>query len=144
MSTYTRLTVYTDGASRGNPGPAVAGIHIVDETTSETVVDLGFALGIATNNVAEYQAVLHAVKWLLAHQELLADDIHISFRMDSNLVVSQLSGSMKIKAPKMQQLAGKVKAHLRQLPGTHTFDHIPREENKYADRLANDILDNGV
>jgi ribonuclease HI len=141
MGTYTRLTVYTDGASRGNPGLAASGIHIVDETTSETVVDLGFALGIATNNVAEYQAVLHAVEWLLAHKELLADDIHISFRLDSNLVVSQMSGSMKIKAPKMQQLAGKVKAHLRQLPGTHTFDHIPREENTYADRLANDVLD---
>jgi ribonuclease H / adenosylcobalamin/alpha-ribazole phosphatase len=135
MGNYTRLTIYTDGASRGNPGLA---------TTSETVVDLGFALGIATNNVAEYQAVLHAVEWLFMHKELLADDIHIRFRLDSNLVVSQMSGSMKIKAPKMQQLAGKVKAHLRQLPGTHTFDHIPREENTYADRLANDILDNGV
>jgi len=144
MGNYTRLTIYTDGASRGNPGLAASGIHIVDDTTSETVADLGFALGIATNNVAEYQAVLHAVEWLFAHKELLADDIQISFRMDSSLVVSQLSGSWKIKDPNLQQLAGKVKAHLRQLPGTHTFDHIPREENKYADRLANDTLDNGV
>ncbi len=144
MGNYTRLTVYTDGASRGNPGRAASGIHIVDDTTSETVVDLGFALGIATNNVAEYQAVLHAVEWLLAHRELLADDIHISFRLDSNLVVLQLSGSWKIKNPKLQQLAGEVKAHLHQLPGTHTFEYIPREENKYADRLANDMLDKGV
>ena len=144
MGNYTRLTIYTDGASRGNPGLAASGIHIVDDTTSETVADLGFALGIATNNVAEYQAVLHAVEWLFAHKELLADDIQISFRMDSRLVVSQLLGSWKINAPNLQQLAGKVKAHLRQLPGTHTFDHIPREENKYADRLANDTLDNGV
>lgn len=53
MGNYTRLTVYTDGASRGNPGLAAAGIHIVDETASATVADLGFALGIATNNVAE-------------------------------------------------------------------------------------------
>jgi len=94
--------------------------------------------------VAEYQAVLHAVAWLFAHKELLADDIQISFRMDSSLVVSQLSGLWKIKDSNLQQLAGKVKAHLRQLPGTHTFDHIPRAENKYADRLANDTLDNGV
>ncbi len=144
MGNYTRLTIYTDGASRGNPGLAASGIHIIDDTTSETVVDLGFALGIATNNVAEYQAVLHAVEWLLTHKELLADDIHISFRMDSSLVVSQLSGSWKIKDPNLQQFAGKVKAHLRQLPGTRTFDHIPREENTYADRLANDMLDNGV
>jgi ribonuclease HI len=100
MGNYTYLTIYTDGASRGNPGPAAAGIHMVDETTSETVVDLRFRLGIATNNVAEYQAVLHAVAWLLAHQELLADDIHISFRMDSMLVVSQLSGLWGNKRPK--------------------------------------------
>ena len=144
MSNYTRLTIYTDGASRGNPGPAASGIHIVDDTTLETVVDLGFALGIATNNVAEYQAVLHAVARLFTHKELLADDIHISFRMDSILVVSQLLGLWKIKDPNMQQLAGEVREHLHQLPGTHTFDHIPREENTYADRLANDMLDNGV
>jgi len=143
MKRYTHLTVYTDGASRGNPGLAASGIHMVDETTSETVIDLGFPLGIATNNVAEYQAVLHAVEWLLAHQELLADEIHIRFRLDSQLVVSQLSGLWEIKDPKMQQLAGEVKAHLRQLPGTHTFDLIPREENRYADRLANDTLDKG-
>jgi RNase H len=93
MGKYTHLTIYTDGASRGNPGPAASGIHIVDATTSETVADFGCALGIATNNVAEYQAVLHEVKWLLTHKELLADDIHISFRLDSSLVVSQLSGS---------------------------------------------------
>ncbi len=141
MGNYTRLTVYTDGASRGNPGPAASGVHIVDDMTSETVVDLGVALGIATNNVAEYQAVLQAVAWLLAHKELLADDIHISFRLDSSLVVSQLLGLWKLNAPKLQQLAGEVRKHLRQLPGTHTFEHIPREENTYADRLANDTLD---
>ncbi len=144
MGNYTRLTIYTDGASRGNPGLAASGIHIVGDTTSETVVNLGFALGIATNNVAEYQAVLHAVEWLLAHKELLADDIHISFRMDSILVASQLLGLWKIKDPNMQQLAGEVREHLHQLPGTHTFDHIPREENKYADKLANDTLDSGI
>jgi ribonuclease HI len=143
MGTYTRLTVYTDGASRGNPGLAAAGIHIVDETTSQTVVDLGFALGITTNNVAEYQAVLHAAQWLLAHKELLADDIHISFRLDSSLVVSQLSGQAKINYPHLQQLAGEVRARLHQLPGTHTFEYIPREENKDADRVANDTLDKG-
>ena len=67
MSNYTHLTIDTDGASRGNPGHASAGVHIVDDTTKETVKDLRFALGIATNNVAEYQAVLRALEWLLAH-----------------------------------------------------------------------------
>src|SRR5204862_3424870 len=130
MSNYTRLALYTDGASRGNPGPAASGVHIVDDTTRETVAGLGFVLGIATNNVAEYQAVLHAVEWLLAHRELLADEIQINFCMDSKLVASQLSGQWKIKDSKM-----------RQLPGTYTFSHIPREENKEADRLANHTLD---
>ena len=89
------IAPYTDGASRGNPGLAASGIHIVDETTSETVVDLGVALDIATNNVAEYQAALQAVAWLCAHKELLADDIQLSFRLDSRLVVSfdSFSGS---------------------------------------------------
>ncbi len=141
MSKYTRLTVYTDGASRGNPGPAAGGIHIVDEMTKETVKDLRVALGIATNNEAEYQAVLHAVQWLLAHKELLAEHVQLNFRMDSQLVASQLSGQMKIKAPNLQPLAKEVRTSLHQLPGTHTFEHIPREENEYADRLANDVLD---
>jgi ribonuclease HI len=80
---------------------------------------------------------------LLAHKELLADDIHIRFRTDSNLVVSQLSDRWKIHVPHLQQLAGEVREHLRQLPGTHTLEYIPREENKVADRLANDALDKG-
>jgi len=143
MSKYTRLTVYTDGASRRNPGPAAAGIHIVDGMTSQTVVDLGLALGEATNNVAEYQALLHAVRWLLAQQELLAEDIQIDFRLDSNLVVSQLLGLNKINHPELRQLAEEVRSCLRQLPGTYTFKHIPREENRDADRLANNALDNG-
>ena len=141
MRNYTHLTIYTDGASRGNPGPAAAGIHIVDDTTKQTVEDFGVALGIATNNVAEYQAVLHAVEWLLAHKELLAADIHINFRMDSKLVASQLSGQWKIQDPKMRQLTGDIRERLCQLPGTHAFGYIPREENTEADRVANHTLD---
>jgi ribonuclease HI len=141
MSTYARLAIYTDGASRGNPGPAASGVHIVDENTLETVADLSFALGIATNNVAEYQAVLHALTWLSEHKELLADDIHILFRMDSQLVASQLSGQYEIKAPKLRQLAEEARKYLCRLPGTHTFEHISREDNKEADTLANYALD---
>jgi ribonuclease HI len=140
MSPYARLTIYTDGASRGNPGPAASGVHIIDENL-ETVADLSFALGTATNNVAEYQAVLHAVTWLLEHKELLANDIHILFRMDSQLVASQLSGKFRIKDPGLRRLAEKIAGCFRQLPGTFAFDHIPREDNKEADALANDALD---
>jgi ribonuclease HI len=102
MGNYTRLTIQTDGASRSNPGPAAAGICLIDGTTSQTVAELGFELGIVTNNVAEYQAVLHAVKWLLAHKGLLALTIHIDFRLDSLLVVSQLSGSYQVNKPELE------------------------------------------
>ena len=144
MGKYTRLTIHTDGASRGNPGPAATGIHIADGTTSQTVAEFGFKLGNTTNNEAEYQALLQAVEWLLERKELLADAIQIRFRLDSNLVVSQLLGLWAIKEPRLQQLAGKVQSCLLQLPGTYTFEHIPREENMYADRLANDTLDKRV
>ncbi len=141
MSTYVCLTIYTDGASRGNPGPAAGGIHIVDEMTKETVVDFGVPLGIATNKVAEYQAVLYAVEWLLAHKTLLAEHVRLNFRMDSQLVALQLSGQWKIKHSKLQKIAGEIRERLCQLAGTYTFDHIPREENTVADTLANHTLD---
>ena len=141
MRTFACLTIYTDGASHGNPGPAAAGVHIVDEMTRETVVDFGVPLGIATNNVAEYQAVLYAVEWLLAQKKLLAEHIQLNFRTDSQLVASQLSEQMKIKNAKLRQFAGEIRERLCQLPGTYTFGHISREENTEADRLANHTLD---
>src|SRR5258708_11480001 len=141
MGIYTHLVVYTDGACRGNPGPAATGIHIVDGTSSRTVAEFGFKLGNATNNEAEYQALLHAVEWLLARKELLAEHIQMDFRLDSNLVVSQLLGLNKINHPKLRQLAEEVLSCLSQLPGTYTFEHISREDNTHADRLANETLD---
>ena len=116
MGKYTRLTIHTDGAARGNPGPAATGIHIVDGTTAQTVAEFGFKLGTSTNNEAEYQALFQAVEWLLEHKEVLAADIQIRFRLDSDLVVSQLLDRWKIKEPRLQQLAGKVRSGLRQLP----------------------------
>src|SRR5579859_4886986 len=83
MGKYTRLTIHTDGAARGNPGPAATGIHIADGTTSQTVAEFGVQLGIATNNEAEYSALLQALEWLLAQKDLLADAIQIRFRLDS-------------------------------------------------------------
>jgi ribonuclease HI len=141
MDIYTHLVVYTDGACRGNPGPAATGICITDGTSSQTIAKFGSKLGETTNNEAEYRAVLQAVEWLLARKELLAEHIRMDFRLDSNLVVSQLSGSWKIKDPKLQQLANEVLSYLSQLPGTCTFTYIPREENTCADRLANEMLD---
>lgn len=141
MSKHTRLTIYTDGTSRGNPGPASTGIHIVDATTSQTIAEFGRKLGTATNNEAEYHALFQAVEWLLEQKELLADGIQMRFCLDSELIVKQLQGLYKITEPRLKLLAGKVRSDLLQLPGTYTFEHIPREQNAYADRLANDALD---
>jgi ribonuclease HI len=143
MYYYTHIIIYTDGASRSNPGDAAYGVHIVDGKTLATVADFSGVLGTATNNVAEYQAVLHALEWLLEHKNLLADTVHLLFRTDSQLVASQLRGEYKIKDSKMRQLEGEIRERLRQLPGTHTFEYIPREENKEADKLANDALNRG-
>lgn len=141
MSIYTHLVVYTDGACRGNPGPAATGICIVDDTSSQTIAKFGSKLGHATNNEAEYWALLHAVEWLLTKKELLAENIQTNFRLDSNLVVSQMLKLWKIKDPKLRQLAEEVRSRLSQLSGTYTFQHIPREKNTCADRLANETLD---
>lgn len=106
-SKYTYLVIYTDGASRGNPGPAATGIHIVDGTTSQTVAEFGCKLGTATNNEAEYHALLQAVERLLELKELLADNIQIRFRLDSEVVVRQQQGLYKITEPRLQQLREK-------------------------------------
>src|SRR5438445_13679584 len=114
MGIYTHLVVYTDGACRGNPGPAATGICIVDGTSSRTIAEFGFKLGNATNNEAEYRALLHAVEWLLARKELLAEHLQMDFRLDSNLVVSQLLGLWKIKESKLWQRAEELRSRLSQ------------------------------
>src|SRR6266699_1882278 len=138
---YTHLTIFTDGACRGNPGPAAIGVHIVDGRDGSTVEELSEVIGDATNNVAEYRAVLSAVSWLLARRGLLSDDIHINFRVDSELLVKHLKREYKVRSPKLQPLFASIAEGLQALPGTHTFEHIPREQNMCADKLANDALD---
>ena len=141
MNDYTHLIIFTDGASRNNPGSAAAAVHVVDATTSATIMDLGFALGIMTNNEAEWTALLQALRWLLKGQQLLAPDIQIAFRLDALLVVQQLAGRYAVTASNLQPIATAVRACLRQLPGQYTIEHIPRKNNAHADRLANAILD---
>jgi ribonuclease HI len=142
MNNYTHLTIFTDGASRGNPGLAAIGVHIVDGRDGSTVEELSETIGHATNNVAEYRAFLSAVSWLLARRALLSGDILIDFRMDSELLVKHLRREYKVSDAKLKPLYASVTEGLQALPGTHTFEHIPRSENKHADRLANEALDN--
>jgi len=135
------VIVQTDGACRGNPGPAATGIVILDGTSSQTIAEFGSKLGHATNNEAEYQALLEAVKWLLERKALLAHDVQIHFYLDSELVVKQLTGVFRINGLRLRELAGEVQTGLSQLPGKYAFQHIPRSQNARADRLANKTLD---
>ena len=125
-----RLTVATDGAARGNPGPAGVGVHITDEA-GRTVAEIARGIGIATNNVAEYSA---AIDGLTRAADLGATDVLL--RSDSRLLVEQLAGRFRVKNPTLQRLHAQVQALARGFRSI-AYEHVPRERNKQADRLAN-------
>ncbi|MFJ3923927.1 bifunctional RNase H/acid phosphatase [Streptomyces sp. NPDC090022] len=132
-----RLVVEADGGSRGNPGPAGYGAVVLDPATGETLAERAEYIGVATNNVAEYKGLIAGLK---AVREL-SPDAQVTVRMDSKLVVEQMSGRWKIKHPDMKPLAAEA---ARILPGAQvTYEWIPRERNKHADRLANEAMDAG-
>ncbi|MFJ7236287.1 bifunctional RNase H/acid phosphatase [Streptomyces olivaceus] len=130
--------VEADGGSRGNPGPAGYGAVVLDPVTGETLVEAAEYLGVVTNNVAEYRGLLAGLR---AARELDPDaTVHV--RMDSKLVVEQMSGRWKIKHPDMKPLATEAARVFP--PGRVTYEWIPRTENKHADRLANEAMDAGA
>lgn len=139
-----KITIYTDGGSRGNPGEAAIGIVAKDFSGADLYTH-GRKIGIATNNEAEYQAVLDALGWLAqpATQELLSNKNveNVEWKLDSKLVVEQLSRRWKIKEPRMQVLATNAWEKISKMPQTMTFHHIPRSENAHADALLNAALD---
>lgn len=129
-----RIIIHVDGASRGNPGPsAVAAVAFLP--SGEILSDSSRTIGEATNNIAEYMAVLEG---LTLARRLGAGDVIM--RLDSELVVRQLSGQYKIKNARLRELAGRVALEEASL-GSCVFEHVPREENREADRLANKCLD---
>ncbi|MFF4355428.1 bifunctional RNase H/acid phosphatase [Streptomyces sp. NPDC001604] len=129
--------VEADGGSRGNPGPAGYGSVVLDAATGETLVEAAEYIGVATNNVAEYRGLLAGLR--AAHE--LDPSAKVRVRMDSKLVVEQMSGRWKIKHPDMKPLAT-VAARVFP-PDQVTYEWIPREQNKHADRLANEAMDAG-
>ncbi|MEU0677459.1 bifunctional RNase H/acid phosphatase [Streptomyces sp. NPDC006172] len=131
------FVVEADGGSRGNPGPAGYGSVVADAATGETLVERAEYIGVATNNVAEYRGL---VAGLRAARELDPDAL-VRVRMDSKLVVEQMSGRWKIKHPDMKPLAAEAARVFP--PGQVTYEWIPRERNKHADRLANEAMDAG-
>jgi len=184
----TTLTIHTDGGARGNPGPAAIGVVIGQN--GETIHEFGKKIGEATNNVAEYTAVIEALQYLihkgvkrvgeplssdwssalcqnnhthnnercLCGRETMIDVSSISgtrtsdrgkpatesfhFFLDSQLVVEQLNGNYKIKNPKLRELSLKIRILEQQVGGVVTYTSIPREQNKRADFLVNQALDN--
>ncbi|MFJ4538114.1 bifunctional RNase H/acid phosphatase [Streptomyces tibetensis] len=130
--------VEADGGSRGNPGPAGYGAVVSDAATGETLRETAEYIGVATNNVAEYRGLLAGLR--AAHA--LDPDATVHVRMDSKLVIEQMSGRWKIKHPDMKPLAAQAARVFP--PGRVTYAWMPRAENKHADRLANEAMDAGA
>jgi ribonuclease HI len=129
-----RVLIHTDGAARGNPGPAGAGA-VIRDAEGRVLAEIAEPLGRATNNVAEWTAVLLALE---AAQRLGAT--HVDVRMDSELVARQISGVYRVKHPDLKPLHAAVTKLLRSFEG-YTVGHVPRALNKDADRLSNVAID---
>ncbi len=130
------IVAYIDGGSRGNPGPAGYGVRIEDEQAT-LVEELRGALGVATNNVAEYNGLLAALTWAVDHTVT-----SLEVRSDSELLVKQMLGVYRVKNPGLQALHRKARL-LAARVGRVRFQHVRRELNKEADRLANLAMDEG-
>ncbi|MFE3885781.1 bifunctional RNase H/acid phosphatase [Streptomyces lydicus] len=129
------LIVEADGGSRGNPGPAGYGAVVLDPESGEALAEAAEFIGTATNNVAEYKGLVAGLRAAYA----LDPQARVRVRMDSKLVVEQMSGRWKIKHPDMKPLAAEAGAVFP--PGQVTYEWIPRAQNKHADRLANEAMD---
>ena len=126
-------TANVDGGSRGNPGPAGYGVHITRDDGS--IVDLKDSIGFATNNIAEYNGLLAALRW--AVNEGVRS---LRVRADSELMVKQMRGVYRVKNPGLQPLYEEARQLVERI-GRVTFEHVRREFNADADRLANEAMD---
>jgi len=134
------LNVYTDGGSRGNPGISGYGVVIYDETKKIICKESKF-LGIKTNNEAEYLAIIASLEWIKKNQSFLKIT-KINFFADSQLMIRQLQGIYKVKAPTLLPLFSRVQQLLIQINIPHNFKDVRRESNELADKLANIAMDN--
>jgi ribonuclease HI len=133
-----KLTIFTDGGARGNPGPSAIGVVIYDEQDNE-MSTVSEAIGVATNNIAEYKAIVRA----LEHTATIVDDtkaVKITLNLDSQLCQRQLNGEYKVKDATLKIHHGEVKA-LEQEYAAVEYIHVKRELNKVADALVNQALD---
>jgi probable phosphoglycerate mutase len=132
--THRAVVIEADGGSRGNPGPAAYGAVLRDADTGEVIAEEGTTIGVATNNVAEYSGLIAGLRLAEEH----APEAEVEVRMDSKLVVEQMSGRWQVKHPDMKPLFREAS---RLAPFGTTYTWVPRAQNSYADRLANEALD---
>lgn len=130
----TEIVVYIDGGARGNPGPAGFGVR-VELADGTFVEEFSGSIGVATNNVAEYRGLLAALDWARTHG---SKAVHV--RSDSLLLIQQMLGNYTVKNPGLQPLHAKARLLAHEI-GHVTFEHVRRESNRHADRLANEAMD---
>jgi ribonuclease HI len=138
MTTTDKISIYSDGGSRGNPGPAA--FAFVVYKAGKIIYKNSKFLGKTTNNVAEYEGARHAVRWLKENEDKIKG-FKINIFLDSQLVVKQLTGEYKIKNQKLIPLAREIKGLEREIENKIIFHFIKREKNKVADGLLNEKLD---
>lgn len=130
-----RLIVEADGGSRGNPGVAAGGAVVLDAASGKVLSEVGVFVGIASNNVAEYRGMLAGLEAALARDPTAS--VHV--RLDSKLIVEQMTGRWKIKHPDMQVLAGRARSLIE--GRDVSFEWVPRLQNTRADAAANESMD---
>ncbi len=128
--------IYTDGGSRGNPGPAAYG-YIIYGPNGRVEAEGSSYIGVTTNNQAEYQAIVAALKKM----ETLTTTESVLCKLDSELVVKQINGLYRMKNPDLKPWLDEIKVIRQRFSAKVSFVHIPREQNKEADRLVNEALD---
>ncbi len=132
-----RLKIFTDGGSRGNPGEAAIGAVILNDENGVRLQEISQCIGVATNNIAEYRAVLEALEWVRDNQK--ADEIE--FLVDSELIGKQLSGQYKVKDQNLKIIYLKIKQIIFELDIKASYTIVRREKNAEADALVNKALD---
>lgn len=137
METNTKITIYTDGGSRGNPGQAAYGFVIYD-SQKKVIYEEGKSIGINTNNVAEYSGIMEALRYV---KKNILNTSLIEVFMDSQLATMQLLGKWKIKNENLRSLFFTIKTLEKEIGAKITYTHVRREFNKEADKLVNQALD---
>jgi len=137
------LNIFTDGGARGNPGPSAIGVYIEDGNRKK-IAGFGKTIGIATNNVAEYKAVIEALTWIIENKKDFSKDAKIYFFLDSKLVCSQIIGVFKVKNADLRDLLFSVRDREAEITLPIYYKYIPREQNSKADAFVNEALNSAV